>query len=182
MRDSSYKVTYFFWLCVHTRCLSICAPSFVAVIWCNWALRVIAFGAWNTPQTVEILATAFDVYQRQSSRSICVISKQSAIGYYLRCRLIYHSFVLFIPLFVYATRLCDYYCMTVEATLIGEQMSPENSHLLIFMRALLTDWVGVCQVKACHTEVTAASLCMSLNETLDPPISELLISYSPIYL
>ena len=48
-----YKVTYFFWLCVRTRCLSICAPSFVAVVWCKWALRVIAFWARNTPQTVS---------------------------------------------------------------------------------------------------------------------------------
>ena len=51
-RDSSYKVAYSFWLCVCTRCLSICAPSFVAVVWCKWALRVIVFGARNTPQTV----------------------------------------------------------------------------------------------------------------------------------
>ena len=80
-KSSSYKVTYSFWLCVHTRCLTVCAPSFVAVIWCNWALWIIAFGVWNTPQTVEILAMAFDVQQRQSSRSICVISKQSAICY-----------------------------------------------------------------------------------------------------
>ena len=43
--DSSYKVTYFFWLCVRMRCLSICAPSFVALVWCKWAVRVIAFWA-----------------------------------------------------------------------------------------------------------------------------------------
>ena len=35
-RDSLYMVTHFFWLCVRTRCLSICVPSFVAVVWCNW--------------------------------------------------------------------------------------------------------------------------------------------------
>ena len=29
------------WLCARTRCLSICAPSFVPVVWCKWALRVI---------------------------------------------------------------------------------------------------------------------------------------------
>ena len=40
-------------LCVHMRCLSICAPLFVALVWCNWALRVIAFGAGNKPQTVS---------------------------------------------------------------------------------------------------------------------------------
>ena len=51
--SSSYKVTYSFWLCVHTRCLSICAPSFVAVVWCKWALQVIAFWVQNTPQTVS---------------------------------------------------------------------------------------------------------------------------------
>ena len=39
---------------VHTRCLSICAPSFVAIVWCKWALWVIAFWAWNTPQTYPV--------------------------------------------------------------------------------------------------------------------------------
>ena len=48
-----YKVTYFFWLCVRTRCFSTCVPSFVAVVWCKWALRVIAFWARNTPQIVS---------------------------------------------------------------------------------------------------------------------------------
>ena len=48
-RDSSYKVTYSFWLCVCTRYLSICSPSFVALVWCNWELWVTAFGARNTP-------------------------------------------------------------------------------------------------------------------------------------
>ena len=51
--DSSYKVTYFFWLCVRTRCLSICAPSFVAVVWCKWAPRVIVLWVWKTPPTVS---------------------------------------------------------------------------------------------------------------------------------
>ena len=51
--DSSYKVTYSFWLCVCTRCLSICAPSVVAVVWCNWVLRVITFGVRDTPKTVS---------------------------------------------------------------------------------------------------------------------------------
>ena len=51
--DSSYKVIYSFWLCVRTRCLSIYAPSFAAVVWCKWPLRVIAFWARNTPQTVS---------------------------------------------------------------------------------------------------------------------------------
>ena len=31
--------------------------------------------------------------------------------------------------------------------LMGEQKSPKNSHLMMFMRALLTDGVRVCQVK-----------------------------------
>ena len=53
MWDSSYKVTYFFWLCVCTRCFSIWATPFVAVVWCKWAPRVIAFRAWNTPQIVS---------------------------------------------------------------------------------------------------------------------------------
>ena len=52
--DSFYKVTYSFWLCVRTRCFSICAPSFVAIVWCKWALWVIAFWARNTPQTVSL--------------------------------------------------------------------------------------------------------------------------------
>ena len=54
MRDSSYEVTYSFRLCVCTRCLSICAPSFVAQVWCKWALRVITCWAWNMPQTASI--------------------------------------------------------------------------------------------------------------------------------
>ena len=36
-----YIGSQIFWLCARTRCLSICAPSFVAVVWCKWALRVI---------------------------------------------------------------------------------------------------------------------------------------------
>ena len=31
LRDRSYMLTCSFWLCVRTRCLSICAPSFVAL-------------------------------------------------------------------------------------------------------------------------------------------------------
>ena len=53
MWDSSYKVTYFFWLCVCTRCFSIWATPFVAVVWCKWAPRVIAFRARNMPQIVS---------------------------------------------------------------------------------------------------------------------------------
>ena len=52
--DSSYKVTYFFWLCVRTRCLSICAPSFVAVVWCKWALRVSRFEHGTCPKLYPI--------------------------------------------------------------------------------------------------------------------------------
>ena len=37
-----YIGSQIFWLCARTRCLSICATSFVAVVWCKWALRVIA--------------------------------------------------------------------------------------------------------------------------------------------
>ena len=46
-------LTNFFWLCSRTRCFSICAPSFVAVVWCKWALQVIAFWAQNMPQIVS---------------------------------------------------------------------------------------------------------------------------------
>ena len=48
-----YNGSQIFWLCACTRCLSICAPSFLAVVWCKWARRVIALGAWNMPQTVS---------------------------------------------------------------------------------------------------------------------------------
>ena len=51
---------------------------------------------------------------------------------------------------------------------MGEQKSPENSRLMIFMRVLLTDAFGVCKVKAYHTEVAATCLCMALIETHDP--------------
>ena len=50
---------------------------------------------------------------------------------------------------------------------MGEQKSPKNSHLLIFMRALLTDGVRVCRVKAYHTELATASSCMALVEIHD---------------
>ena len=43
--------------------------------------------------------------------------------------------------------------MAFKALLVGEQKSPKNSHLMIFMRALLTDGVRVWQVKAYHTEL-----------------------------
>ena len=36
---------------------------------------------------------------------------------------------------------------------MGEQKSPKNSHLIIFMRAPLPDVVGVCQVKAVEIQV-----------------------------
>ena len=52
-------------------------------------------------------------------------------------------------------------------------VSPENSHLMIFMTALLTLVCGLA------TQVIAANLCMSVNETHDSPTSELLISYLP---
>ena len=47
---------------------------------------------------------------------------------------------------------------------MGEQKSPKNSHLMIFMRSLLTDGVGVCQVKAYHTELATTCPCMALVE------------------
>ena len=53
-------------------------------------------------------------------------------------------------------------------TMMGEQECPENSHLRIFMSALMTDAVSVCQVKAYHTELAATCLCMALIETHDP--------------
>ena len=37
-----YIRSQIFWLCARTRCFSICVPSFVAVVWCKWALWVIA--------------------------------------------------------------------------------------------------------------------------------------------
>ena len=52
-RDSSYKVTYSFWLCVHTMWPSVCAPSFVVIVWCKWVLRVFAFRVRKTPQIVS---------------------------------------------------------------------------------------------------------------------------------
>ena len=50
---------------------------------------------------------------------------------------------------------------------MGEQNSPKNSHLMIFMRALLTDGVRACQVKAYHTELATPCPCMALTETHD---------------
>ena len=49
----SYKVAYSFWLCIRIKCLSICAPSFVAIVRCDWALWDIAFGARTTPRFVS---------------------------------------------------------------------------------------------------------------------------------
>ena len=50
---------------------------------------------------------------------------------------------------------------------MGEQNSPKNSHLMIFMRALLTDGIRVCQVKAYHTELASACPWMALIEIYD---------------
>ena len=50
---------------------------------------------------------------------------------------------------------------------MGEQKSPKNSHLMIFMRSLLTDGVGVCQVNAYHTELATTCPCMALVEIHD---------------
>ena len=46
---------------------------------------------------------------------------------------------------------------------MGEQNSPKNSNLMIFMRTLLTDGVRVCQVKAYRTELATTCLCMALT-------------------
>ena len=48
---------------------------------------------------------------------------------------------------------------------MGEQKSPKNNHLMIFMRSLLTDGVGVRQVKAYHTELATLD---TANEIHDP--------------
>ena len=50
---------------------------------------------------------------------------------------------------------------------MGEQTGPKNSNLMIFMRALLTDGVGVCQAKAYHTELATTCPCMVLIEVHD---------------
>ena len=39
---------------------------------------------------------------------------------------------------------------------------------MIFMSALLTDAVSVCQLKAYHTELAATCLCMTVTEIHDP--------------
>ena len=39
---------------------------------------------------------------------------------------------------------------------------------MIFLMALMTDAVGVCQVKVHHTQVAATCLCMDLMQTHDP--------------
>ena len=51
--------------------------------------------------------------------------------------------------------------------LMGELKSPKHSHLMIFMRALLTDGVRGCQVKALHRELVTTCPCMSLIEIHD---------------
>ena len=48
--------------------------------------------------------------------------------------------------------------------LMGEQKSPKNSQLVIFVRALLTDGVRVCQ------ELATTYPCMALAEILDSEI------------
>ena len=48
--------------------------------------------------------------------------------------------------------------------LMGEHKSAKNSHLMIFMRALLTDRVQVCPVKAYRTELATTCPCMTLTE------------------
>ena len=35
IKHHSYKVAHSFWLCIRTKCLSVCAPSFVAVVRCD---------------------------------------------------------------------------------------------------------------------------------------------------
>ena len=40
-------------LTAHERQFSICAPSFVTVVWCKWALCVFVVRAENTPQIVS---------------------------------------------------------------------------------------------------------------------------------
>ena len=44
-----------------------------------------------------------------------------------------------------------------------EQNHPKSNHLMIFMRALLTDGVRVCQVRAYHTELATTCHCMALT-------------------
>ena len=60
-----------------------------------------------------------------------------------------------------------YDSMDTLGILMGEQKSPKNSHLMIFMRALLTDGVRVCQVKAYHTELATTYFCMALIDIDD---------------
>ena len=53
---------------------------------------------------------------------------------------------------------------------MGEQKRPKNNHLIIFMRALLTDGVQVCQVNAYHTVLATTCSCMALTEIHDSEI------------
>ena len=50
---------------------------------------------------------------------------------------------------------------------MGQQKSPKNHYLMILMRALLTDGVRVCQVKAYHTELATTCPCMAPIEIHD---------------
>ena len=45
----------------------------------------------------------------------------------------------------------------------GEK-SPKNSHLMIFMRVLLTDGVRVCHIKSFHTELATSCPCTAFTE------------------
>ena len=64
----------------------------------------------------------------------------------------------------------------VVTGLMGEHKSPKNSHLMIFMRALLTDGVQVCPVKAYRTELATTCPCMALTAIHD---SEIQRTYQP---
>ena len=55
----------------------------------------------------------------------------------------------------------------VVTGLMGEHKSPKNSHLMMFMRALLTDGVQVCPLKAYCTELATTCPCMALTEIHD---------------
>ena len=53
---------------------------------------------------------------------------------------------------------------------MGEQNRPKSNHLMIFMRALLTDGVRVCQVRAYYTELATTCHCMALTTIHDSEI------------
>ena len=46
----------------------------------------------------------------------------------------------------------------------------KHNHLMIFMKALLTDGAQVCQVKAYHTVLATNCPCMALTEIHDSEI------------